>query len=141
MVKRLIISGLLVTAILSFQSAPRAWIRINLAGYKPEGMKVAVWGCKEKASIERFQLVEKRTGKVVYEKQAGKAYGAYGPFQQTYRLDFSAFKKPGTYTLRAGNTVSPEFRIAEDVYKGSADFALKYMRQQRSGYNPYLKDS
>jgi endoglucanase len=27
------------------------------------------------------------------------------------------------------------------VYKGSADFALRYMRQQRCGYNPYLKDS
>src|SRR5690606_36366363 len=29
----------------------------------------------------------------------------------------------------------------EDVYKGSADFALQYMRQQRSGYNPFLRDS
>jgi endoglucanase len=28
-----------------------------------------------------------------------------------------------------------------DVYKGSADFCLRYMRQQRSGFNPFLKDS
>lgn len=27
------------------------------------------------------------------------------------------------------------------MYKGAADFALRYMRQQRSGFNPYLKDS
>jgi hypothetical protein len=27
------------------------------------------------------------------------------------------------------------------VYKGSADFILNYMRQQRCGFNPYLKDS
>ncbi|MEX1239099.1 MAG: glycoside hydrolase family 9 protein [Cyclobacteriaceae bacterium] len=141
MVKRLIISCLVVVALLSFQTAPRAWIRINLAGYKPVGIKVAIWGSKDKVSIERFQLFDKKTGKVVYENRAGNAYGAYGPFQETYRLDFTSFKKPGTYTLRAGSAISPEFSIAEDVYRGSADFALKYMRQQRSGYNPYLKDS
>jgi hypothetical protein len=33
------------------------------------------------------------------------------------------------------------FPIGDDVYKGIADFSLQYMRQQRSGYNPYLKDS
>ena len=27
------------------------------------------------------------------------------------------------------------------MYKGAADFCLRYMRQQRSGFNPYLKDS
>jgi hypothetical protein len=27
------------------------------------------------------------------------------------------------------------------VYKGAADFCLRYMRQQRSGFNPFLKDS
>jgi endoglucanase len=141
MITRLIIPCLLGLALLSFQTAPTAWIRINLAGYKPDGIKVAVWGSKVKTSIERFQVIDKQTGKVVYENHAGSAFGAYGPFQTTYRLDFTSFKKPGTYTLRAGNAVSPEFRIGQDVYKGSADFALKYMRQQRSGYNPYLKDS
>ena len=36
---------------------------------------------------------------------------------------------------------SPEFEIGDDVYKGAADFCLRYMRQQRSGFNPFLKDS
>jgi hypothetical protein len=126
---------------MSLQTRPAAWIRINLAGYKPGGIKVAVWGSKENATIDNFQVIDKTTGKVVYENKAGNPYGPYGPFHQTYRLDFSAFKKPGSYSLKAGNAVSPEFRIADDVYKGAADFALKYMRQQRSGYNPYLKDS
>ena len=35
----------------------------------------------------------------------------------------------------------PEFRIGDDVYDGTADFLLNYMRQQRSGFNPYIKDS
>lgn len=141
MMAKAMISALLMFGLWTNASAPQAWIRINLAGYKPASIKVAVWGCKEDAALERFQLIDNSTGKVVYENRAGDAYGAYGPFRQTYRLDFTAFKKPGSYTLRAGDASSPEFRIGEDVYKGSADFALKYMRQQRSGFNPYLKDS
>lgn len=132
---------LLSAALLSFQTQPESWIRINLAGYKPQGIKVAVWGSKESSTIEKFELVDKATGKVVFESGAGQAFGAYGPFQQTYRLTFTSYNKGGTYFLRAGTAVSPDFRIGDDAYKGSADFALKYMRQQRSGYNPFLKDS
>lgn len=137
----LIVLCLSAFLLFSFEQKPEAWIRINLAGYKPQSLKVAVWGSKEDAAINSFQIVDKTSGAVVYENKAGRPYGAYGPFRQTYRLNFSSFKKPGTYTVRAGDAVSPEFRIAEDVYKGSADFAMKYMRQQRSRYNPYLKDS
>ncbi|MEK7250677.1 MAG: glycoside hydrolase family 9 protein, partial [Bacteroidota bacterium] len=35
----------------------------------------------------------------------------------------------------------PNFRINYDVYRGTTDFLLNYMRQQRCGYNPFLKDS
>ena len=107
--------ALLIPFLMAFQSGNATWIRINLAGYQPSGVKVAVWGSKQHVSLNNFQLIDKATGKVVFENNAGKAYGSYGPFQQTYRLDFSAFKKPGTYTVRAGDAVSPEFRITDDV--------------------------
>jgi hypothetical protein len=141
MITRLLVTALLLACFSPFMAPPQAWIRVNLAGYKPGGIKVAVWGSKENTAIQKFQVVDERTGKVVYEHNAGNGYGAYGPFKQTYRLNFSSFNEPGTYTLRAGSAVSPEFRIAPDVYDGAADFLLKYMRQQRSGYNPFLKDS
>jgi len=141
MIRKLSPFVLLLFLLFSFRSEAPSWIRINLAGYKPQSVKVAVWGSKEDTSVDRFELVDKKTGKIVYRGKAGKSFGAYGPFKQTYRLDFTAFRKPGSYILRAGSAESPEFRIGDDVYKGSADFALKYMRQQRSGYNPYLRDS
>src|SRR6478609_8225694 len=100
--------------------ADSAWIRINLLGYKPASAKVAVYGSKQKSFLSSFQLIESSTGKTVFGGKASKAYGAYGPFVQTYRLDFSSFAKPGKYHLKAGNTVSPEFSIGEDVYKGAA---------------------
>ncbi len=137
---------LIVVFLLSFTGIQKkdpaeAWIRINQLGYLPEGIKVAVWGSKSQQTIESWQLVNAKTKKVVSTGKAGKAFGAYGPFVQSYRLDFSKFKTPGHYFLQAGATKSPEFEIGNDVYKGTADFGLRYMRQQRTGFNPYLKDS
>ncbi len=91
--KLLIISLLLISSA-ALKSQPQSWARINLAGYKPDGIKVAVWGAKEKASLSTFQVIDKATGKAVFKGKAGKAYGEYGPFKVTYRLDFSAFRKP-----------------------------------------------
>lgn len=123
------------------QSEPQSWIRINQLGYTPGGLKVAVWVSKEDSSFGRWELVERTTGKLVMIGYAGKDYGAYGPFKHSHRLNFSAVHQPGEYILKAGGVSSPAFRIGQDVYKGAADFCLRYMRQQRTGFNPFLKDS
>jgi len=133
---------ILLLPIYSFaQKNDRSWIRINQLGYTPGGVKVAVWCSKDSMPVKRFQLVDAVTKKFAYSDTVGRAFGAYGPFKQTYRLRFSSFKKPGRYYLQAGGVKSPEFEINDKVYKGSADFCLRYMRQQRSGFNPFLKDS
>jgi Glycosyl hydrolase family 9./N-terminal ig-like domain of cellulase. len=140
---RSILILILLGSLISFKHIPaeQSWIRINLLGYKPSGIKVAVWCSKTDRSITNFQIIDSTSGKVVFSKSAGKPFGEYGPFIQSYRLDFSAFTKPGTYYLKADEARSPVFRIANNVYKGAADFCLRYMRQQRSGFNPFLKDS
>ena len=118
-----------------------AWIRINLLGYKPAALKVAVWCTKGNDHPTNFQLVDATTGKAVFTSSVVKTFGAYGPYSKTARLDFSSFKKNGRFYLKAGSAKSPEFKIDPEVYKGAADFCLRYMRQQRSGFNPFLKDS
>jgi endoglucanase len=127
---------------------PKAWIRINQLGYEPGGVKVAVWSSKDESGVGslesevgKFQLKDVITGNVEFEGKASKHFGAYGPFAQTCRLNFSDFKKPGRYYLQVGDAKSPEFAIGDDVYKRAADFCLRYMRQQRSGFNPFLNDS
>jgi endoglucanase len=123
------------------QSTQLSWIRINQLGYTPAGTKVAVWCSKQNTTIFNFELVDAVTRKIVFSGKAGKRFGAYGPFTETCRLDFSSFIKPGKYFLKTGSTQSPVFSINNNVYKGAADFCLRYMRQQRSGFNPFLKDS
>ncbi len=118
-----------------------SWIRINQLGYTTNGIKVAVWCSKDDKLIRNWELVNLADHKIVLTGKAEQYFGAYGPFKQTCRLNFSSYKTPGTYYLQAENTRSPEFKIGDDVYKGAADFCLRYMRQQRSGFNPFLKDS
>ena len=139
---------LLLPVISVAQNNPQSWIRVNLLGYTPTGVKVAVLGIKDTAGRavvssgnEGWELVEHGSGKVVMKDKTGKDFGAYGPFAHSFRLNFTSIKKPGQYFLRAAGAISPGFRIGEDVYEGAADFCLRYMRQQRTGFNPYLKDS
>ena len=133
---------LLMLPVISFAQQPQSWIRINQLGYTPNGVKVAVYGSTDKnMHVLSFLLIDAANGNTAFIAKANMEFGAYGPYKQTYRLNFTAFKKPGRYYLLAGNVKSPEFEIGDDVYKGAADFCLRYMRQQRTGFNPFLKDS
>ncbi|WP_245971227.1 glycoside hydrolase family 9 protein [Sphingobacterium puteale] len=123
------------------EAQQNAWIRINQLGYTPTGKKVAVWGGKSIRQLRSFEVKDAKTGKTIYVRPVGKDYGAYGPFVQSFRFDFSALQDTGSYFIQVGEIKSPDFRIASDVYKGAADFVLRYMRQQRTLFNPFLKDS
>lgn len=116
-------------------------IRINQLGYLPNGVKVAVWGTKGNQIPSTFQLIDSASNKIVFSGTTGKFFGKYGPFNHILRLNFSSYNKPGKYYLKTGNSVSPVFKINNNVYNGSADFVLNYMRQQQCGFNPYTKDS
>ena len=134
----------LLTVALTFivlQVKADSWIRINQLGYLPQSVKVAVFMSEEPADIQEYALIDAFTGQTVRTFNSTKATGKMGLMKSTYRLDFSDFNQPGTYYLKAGKAVSPRFPINNHVYNGTADFLLNYMRQQRCGYNPFLKDS
>ena len=138
---KLAIAGIILLAFSTTQEETKSWIRINQLGYQPGGIKVAVWGIKGVDSFSDWRLIDAVSGKTVYTAKKDRDFGAYGPFRHTYRLNFSSVKIQGRYYLQAGGERSPEFSISNEVYKGAADFCLRYMSQQRSGFNPFLKDS
>lgn len=117
------------------------WVRINQLGYLPKSVKVAVFMSEEEVEIDGFTLVDAFTGEAAKVFSGAKATGGMGGMKSTYRLDFSDFTTSGVYYLKAGKAVSPRFPINTRVYDGTADFLLNYMRQQRCGYNPFLKDT
>lgn len=124
-----------------FSSAQDTWVRINQLGYKLEAKKVAVWVSKRDQPLKEFLLKDIKTNKIVFKGSASQPFGKYGPFVQSYRLDFSTLQQKGEYILDADGVQSPIIRIGDDVYNGTADFALRYMRQQRTLFNPFLRDS
>jgi peptidoglycan/xylan/chitin deacetylase (PgdA/CDA1 family) len=133
-----LIAGLIISAC---NNEDNAWIRINQLGYRPGDIKVAVFISIKNKRIKSFNVVESVSGRVV--KTFGNPIGTepLDQFVSTYRLPFTSLTDTGTFRIVAGTISSPEFRIGDDVYAGTADFLLTYMRQQRSGFNPYLRDS
>ena len=117
------------------------WIRVNQLGYRNNDIKTAVFLSSGKTDIRSFRIINSETGKVEMTFDSVINTGALTPFSTTCRLPFTKFTKTGLYRVASGNATSPEFRIADDIYDGTADFLLNYMRQQRCGYNPYIKDS
>ena len=130
-----------IFALVALPGKAGEWIRINQLGYLPQSVKVAVFMSEEGTNVENYSLIDAFTGKVVRTFNTTKATGKMGGMKSTYRLNFSDFTEPGTYYLKAGKAVSPRFPINAQVYNGTADYLLHYMRQQRCGYNPFLKDS
>jgi peptidoglycan/xylan/chitin deacetylase (PgdA/CDA1 family) len=119
-----------------------SWIRVNQLGYLPQGTKVAVLVSTDTAMAPHsFELRDRLTDQRVWRSDTLLPFGPYGPFRSTYRLDFTGFTQPGAYVIHAEGVESPPFRVAYNVYEGTADFLLRYMRQQRCGYNPFLEDS
>lgn len=122
-------------------SAQESWLRVNQIGYLEDDVKVAVWISKEKTTVSEFQLVDIATDKTVFAGTKIRQTGKQPAFESSARLDFSDFKMPGKYFIKVGNVKSVPFKIGNDIYAGAAEIPLKYMRQQRCGYNPFLKDS
>ncbi len=118
-----------------------AWIRINQLGYRPDDIKVAVFISTKNLNLKSFKVIDISSGKTVLTAENLVRTVPLDQFITCYRLPFTTMTKSGTYRIEAGKAVSPEFRIGDDVYDKSADFLLDYMRQQRCGYNPYIKDS
>ncbi|MCE5345848.1 MAG: glycoside hydrolase family 9 protein [Bacteroidales bacterium] len=117
------------------------WIRINLLGYRTNDIKVAVFISTKNLNLKSFRVIDVNTGEVAITFKNVVKAAPMDPFICCYRLPFTDLKKDGTYRIEAGKAVSTDFHIADDVYKGTADYLLKYLRQQRSGFNPYVKDS
>ena len=113
-----------------------SFIRVNQVGYLPDAPKTAVVCSLEPKPLATFTVRDAR-GRIVL-RRAATSDRAFGPCASTHRLDFSAIRTPGTYTLAAGTAAPVRVRVGRDVYAGGADTLLYYLRQQRSGWNPFF---
>src|SRR6476659_1384800 len=136
------VAHMLLTTLLTLAAAAdsAAFVRVNQVGYIPDAPKVAVVCALRPVALERFTVEDER-GRVVLGPLPARRDGALGACVETWRLDFGALRRTGRYVVRAGPYASPTVRVGPDVYRGLADTLMVFMRQQRSGYNPLLRDS
>lgn len=118
--------------------AQTSWVRINQLGYIPQSKKVAVFiSLKDKTDLN-FELKDSKSNKTVFSGEGIATNGERWGMKKALRLNFSAFENTGTYYVVSNGVKSPVFKIETDVFDGTADYVLSYMRQQRCGFNPYL---
>jgi len=120
-----------------------AAIRVNQVGYEADGPKVAVICATSASDRDRVATfsVSHEDGRVVARALRSERSGAFGPCAETWRLNFSSLRTAGRYVISAGDLRSPVVRIGRNIYAGGVDTALIYMREQRSGWNPFFRDS
>ncbi|MDR1557162.1 MAG: glycoside hydrolase family 9 protein [Tannerellaceae bacterium] len=115
-----------------------SWIRINQLGYLRKSVKVAVFLSQHESADLSFEVRDAKTHSSVLSGKGVAANAGRWGMKKALRLNFSQIEKEGTYYLECNGAQSPVFTIGNGVYEGAADFILRYMRQQRCGFNPYL---
>ncbi|HKI45437.1 MAG TPA: glycoside hydrolase family 9 protein [Balneolales bacterium] len=140
MKKTLLVLFIAIFSSLSEAQNAHIYLRVNQIGYLPGDAKIALAFSGSKQSIS-FELVDVRDSRRVWGPvHVRKNSGAYGRYHYHYLLDFSTFRKSGTYKIRILKTgeESVPFRIGADAYHDLANKMLIFMRQQRCGYNPFM---
>jgi len=124
--------GLLLAAPLLLGAAvpPPLVIDVNQLGFEPGDPKIAI--LRAGAEVSAWELRD-ASDQVVLRGRT-EPYGADAASGLTVqRIDFSAFRTPGTYRLRTVNGESHGFRIAPDLYAPLARDALAFFYHQRAG--------
>ncbi len=102
-------------------------IAFSHSGYTAGTQKTAI---ASDLSAHQFSLVDQQTGQVVFTKPVEEPSTALGKYQT---LDFSEFRQPGTYAIKAGNTLTRPFRIGDDAWRSSIWKAINFMYSERCG--------
>ena len=102
-------------------------IAFSHSGYTTGSSKSAI---ASGLSAHHFSVIKADTGEVALTKPVETKMTPLGNYQI---LDFSEIQEPGRYLLRAGDTSTRPFRIADDAWRESIWKALNFMYCERCG--------
>jgi len=112
------------------QEGTETVIYVNQVGFSPLRAKTAV----VTGAIDRFEIVDIPTGKVVFEGKIGSPQEWVPAEMKAGLADFTSFQAPGTYVIRVGQAVSPTFQIIDNIDLPVLKAALKAYYFGRAGY-------
>jgi hypothetical protein len=132
--------GLLSLAIMPAVSLhAETFIRGNQVGFGVRDTKTAV-AFAESPLPDVFLVVAADSGSPVLRGNPRHLRGErWGAFDHQAELDFTELRQPGRYRLQVGEARSLPFVVGERALAALPDQLLEFMRQQRCGYNPWLR--
>jgi hypothetical protein len=102
-------------------------IAFSHSGYSTGSSKSAI---ASDLAASQFSLIDQQTGQIVLTKAIQQVSTDLGKYQV---LDFSDIRQPGSYAIRAGDTLTRPFRIGEDAWRSSIWKAINFMYSERCG--------
>src|ERR1022692_2775035 len=102
-------------------------IAFSHSGYTTGSSKSAI---ASDLAAHEFSVINLQTGQIVLTKPVEQASTPLGNYQV---LDFSAVREPGTYVIKAGDTLTRSFRIGDDAWLDSIWKSINFMYSERCG--------
>src|ERR1700681_2265277 len=103
-------------------------IAFSHSGYTTGSSKSAI---ASDLTAREFSVIAPQTGQIVLTKPVEQTTTPLGNYQV---LDFSAVREPGTYVIKAGNTLTRSFRIGDDAWLDSILKSIKVMYREGCGH-------
>jgi endoglucanase len=105
-------------------------IHLNSLGFLTDGSKTAV----VQQPCTSFKVISVSTGDVIFEGETTGPNYQKDVDQEVWKIDFSAFQKPGNYYLEVpGVGKSDEFKIASDAFNFAAETSMRAFYLWRCG--------
>lgn len=110
---------------------------MNQLGYNIDDSKIAI-AFSDKPLPTNFTVFTSDHQPIPLPLKTTPVQAEWGKWKYHADLDFSTIEGPGKYFIRCGGT-EVSVTVAENVYHALPDTLLEFMREQRCGYNPFLK--
>ena len=102
-------------------------IAFSHSGYTSGSSKSAI---ASDLTAHEFSVINTQTGQIVLTKPVNQTTTPLGNYQV---LDFSEIHTPGTYAIKAGDTLTRSFRIGDEAWLDSIWKSINFMYSERCG--------
>ena len=102
-------------------------IAFSHSGYSTGSSKSAI---ASDLSASQFEVIDQHTGLSVLTKPVEQTTTLLGKYQV---LDFSEIRSPGSYVIKAGDTLTRSFQIGYEPWRDSIWKAINFMYSERCG--------
>jgi Glycosyl hydrolase family 9/Cellulase N-terminal ig-like domain len=102
-------------------------IAFSHSGYTTGSSKSAI---ASDLAAPAFDVIDQQNGQTILSKPVTQITTPLGKYQV---LDFSEVREPGTYVIKAGETLTRSFEVRDDPWRSSIWKAINFMYSERCG--------